>query len=168
MTRGHGWAFLDLGRRLERATFISKLVGAVLRSGADLDLLLEPVLEIGDSVMTHRRRYFTEPRLASTIEVLVQELANPRSLAFQIASLVAHAAALPAGANPDGVAVVQSRVGQLAAQLRQLLAGAPDDPALAVDVSGQADLLTKLTSELGELSELLTQVYFSHVTPQVN
>jgi uncharacterized alpha-E superfamily protein len=168
MTRGHGWTFLDLGRRLERGRFIAKLVEAVLRSGPDLDLLLEPALEIGDSVMTHRRRYFAEPRLASTMEVLIEETANPRSLAFQIASLVSHAAVLPTGVNPDGVAVVQSRIGQLAAQLRQLQVGAAGDAARAEDVTSQADLLTEVASELGDLSELLTQVYFSHVSLQVN
>jgi uncharacterized circularly permuted ATP-grasp superfamily protein/uncharacterized alpha-E superfamily protein len=168
MTRGHGWAFLDLGRRLERGTFIAKLMEGVLSSGPHLDLLLEPALEIVDSVMTHRRRYFTEPRLSSVMEVLVRDAGNPRSLAFQIASLEKHGAALPTGANPDGVTVVQFRIGQLAAELRQLQAGARGDAALAVEVSGQADLLTRLAADLGELSELLTQVYFSHVTPQVN
>lgn len=158
MTRGHGWVFLDLGRRLERSAFIARLMEGLLRSGADLDLLLEPALEIGASVMTHRRRYFTEPRLASTMEVLVQEPANPRSLAFQIVSLQNHATLLPTGANPDGVAVVQARASQLAAQLRELQEGA----------AGQADLLTKLADQLSGLSELLTQVYFSHVTPQMN
>ena len=166
MTRGHGWAFLDIGRRLERGTFIAKLVAAVLRSGSDLDLLLEPVLEIGDSVMTHRRRYFAEPRLASTLEVLVQEAANPRSLAFQIASLESHAAALPAGANPEGVTVVQRRVSQLVARLRLLKESVAGDDA--AEVSRAADLLSGLAGGLGEVSELLTQVYFSHVTPQVN
>jgi uncharacterized circularly permuted ATP-grasp superfamily protein/uncharacterized alpha-E superfamily protein len=161
MTRGHGWTFLDLGRRLERGTFIARLMEAVLRGGADLDLLLEPALEIGDSVMTHRRRFFTEPRLASTMEILVHESTNPRALAFQIASLQRHAAALPTGANPEGVASLQFRIGQLAEQL-DLLQAEDGGPA------GQADLLAGLAGVMGGISELLTQVYFSHVTPKVN
>ena len=151
---------------LERGIFIAKLMAAVLRSGPDLELLLEPVLEISDSVMTHRRRYFAEPRLASTLDVLVRESANPRSLAFQTASLENHAAALPTGANPEGVAVVQRRVSQLAAQLRLLEEGVAHDDAPGV--SRAADLLSDFAAGLGELSDLLTQVCFSHVTPQVN
>ena len=166
MTRGHGWAFLDLGRRLERGTFIAKLMEAVFSSGPNLDLLLEPALEIGDSVMTHRRRYFTEPRLASTMEVLVIDAGNPRSLAFQIASLRNHAAALPRGANPEGVAAVQRRVNQLDAQLQSLAVATV--ACEATDAVGRSVLLTSFAAGLAELSELLTQVYFSHVTPQVN
>lgn len=166
MTRGHGWMFLDLGRRLERGIFIAKLVAAVLRSGPNCELLLEPVLEIGDSVMTHRRRYFAEPRLPSTLEVLVREFANPRSLAFQLASLERHAIALPTGANPGGIAVVQRRVGQLAAQLHQLEEGMAHDSA--PESMRTADLLSDLAAGMEDLSELLTQVCFSHVTPNVS
>jgi uncharacterized circularly permuted ATP-grasp superfamily protein/uncharacterized alpha-E superfamily protein len=166
MTRGHGWAFLDLGRRLERGTFIAELMEAVLSSGSDLDLLLEPALEIGDSVMTHRRRYFTEPRLSSVMEVLVMDECNPRSLAFQIASLKSHAAALPKGANPEGVAAVQRCVNQLDVQLQSLAESSA--ACVATDAAGRSVLLKSFEAGLAELSELLTQVYFSHVTPQVN
>jgi uncharacterized alpha-E superfamily protein len=62
------------------------------RSATDLELLLEPALEIGDSVMTHRRRYFAEPQLHTTIEVLIHDPTNPRSLTFQLAALENHAA----------------------------------------------------------------------------
>jgi len=166
MTRGHGWAFLDLGRRLERGTFIAELMEAVLSSGSDLDLLLEPALEIADSVMTHRRRYFTEPRLRSVMEVLVMDEGNPRSLAFQLASLSNHARALPWGANPEGVAAVQRRVNLLAAQLQSL--GQSTVNWEVQDAVGESVLLGGLSDGFAELSELLTQVYFSHVTPQVN
>jgi uncharacterized circularly permuted ATP-grasp superfamily protein/uncharacterized alpha-E superfamily protein len=166
MTRGHGWAFLDLGRRLERGTFIAELMEAVLSSGPDLELLLEPALEIGDSVMTHRRRYFDEPRLGTVLEVLVLDEGNPRSLSFQLASLRNHAAALPNGANSEGVAAVQRRVGQLEAQ-RQSIAEtmAAKETAVAVESSVK---LASFAAGFAELSELLTQVYFSHVAPQVH
>jgi uncharacterized circularly permuted ATP-grasp superfamily protein/uncharacterized alpha-E superfamily protein len=166
MTRGHGWVFLDLGRRIERGMFLGRLLAAALRSGADLDLLLEPALEIADSVMTHRRRYFSEPRLASALEVLVQDAANPRSLAFQLQSLKNHAAALPTGPNPEGVAALQRRVNELDAQLRSLAEGATSGDT--VEISRMAEVLTGFAGGLAELSELLTQVYFSHVRPRVN
>lgn len=165
MTRGHGWAFLDLGRRIERGAFTATLMEAVWQREADVDWLLEPALEIGDSVMTHRRRYFSEPRLASVFEVLVMDAANPRSLAFQLAAIRSHAASLPCGVNPEGVATVQRRVQQLEARFQSLsqpTAGEPPDAVpTAASVGGFA-------AGLAELSELLTQVYFSHVTPQVN
>jgi uncharacterized alpha-E superfamily protein len=166
MTRGHGWVFLDLGRRIERGIFVARLMEAVWRSESGRDRLLEPALEIADSVMTHRRRYFLEPRMASTMEVLVEDAANPRSLAFQIGSLRNHAAGLPTGTNPGGVAAVQRRVRQLEAQLRALSETAAADAPWAAARTGEA--LAAFTTGLAELSELLTQVYFSHVTPRVS
>src|SRR5947207_7657294 len=58
MTRGHGWRFLDFGRRLERAISVIKLLYAAVSVKTQPSLVLEPVLEIADSVMTYRRLYF--------------------------------------------------------------------------------------------------------------
>lgn len=163
MTRGHGWVFLDFGRRLERGSFMSGLLAAMLRASNDLEFLLEPALEIFDSVMTHRRWYFAEPRLASTIQVLAWESSNPRSLAFQIAALERHSDSLPSGANPEGANLARSCINEISRQLRELSQRAADLPELE-----QAQQLSALGEKLHELSELLTQVYFSHVIPQVN
>jgi len=93
MTRGHGWRFLDLGRRLERALSVLKLLQGVLRIRLPL-AVLEPVLEIADSVMTYRRRFFTAPHLAGVLDLLLRDESNPRSLVFQINVLHQHAIAL--------------------------------------------------------------------------
>jgi uncharacterized circularly permuted ATP-grasp superfamily protein/uncharacterized alpha-E superfamily protein len=102
MTRGHGWAFLDLGRRIERGASMARLVEAAIECAAPRELLLEPLLEMADSVITYRRRYFAEPRIAGVLDLLLFDSANPRALAFQFAVLASHAASLPAGLNPEG------------------------------------------------------------------
>jgi uncharacterized alpha-E superfamily protein len=112
--------------------------------------------------MTHRHRYFSDLRLDNTLEDLIHDPTNPRSLAFQIESLEKHAATLPTGTNPAGVEVLQSRFARLAQELRELEHSAAADPATT------AERLLQLADGLGEVSDLLTQVYFSHVTPQVN
>ena len=78
MTRGHGWVFLDLGRRIERGVAVARLLEAALRCSARRELLLEPLLEISDSVITYRRRYFAEPRLAGVLDLLLLDPTNPR------------------------------------------------------------------------------------------
>jgi uncharacterized circularly permuted ATP-grasp superfamily protein/uncharacterized alpha-E superfamily protein len=161
-TRGYGWVFLDLGRRLERGVSMARLMEAVLGCGSDRDALFEPALEISDSVMTHRRRYFAEPSLASTTEVLVEDASNPRSLAFQVTSMQNHAAALPKGTHSEGAELVQSRIVQLAARLREQL------PASAQSTAPATEIYAEAAAELNGVSELLTQVYFSHVRPQVS
>jgi len=51
-TQGHGWRFLDVGRRVERGLFIVKLLRASVFMRDRSAAVLEPVLEIADSVMT--------------------------------------------------------------------------------------------------------------------
>lgn len=168
MTRGQGWTFLDMGRRIERGMFMAELMEAFLRDGTELDLWLQPALEIADSVMTHRRRYLAETSLRSVLEVLVLDEANPRSPAFQIGALEHHAATLPLGASANGVAAIKSCIGHLHTQLDQLR------EEWAIDSSNpdlplrQAGSLADLAGGLSRLSELLTQVYFNHITPQIN
>ena len=165
MTRGLGWVFLDLGRRMERGIAVARLLEGALRGMGRHELLLEPLLEITDSVITYRRRYFAEPHIAGVFDLLLLDPTNPRSLAFQVAVLERHAASLPAGPNPDGVAQFQERLGALPARLDRIRAGALDAGA---DMAGTVERLAGLAVELGSLSDLLTQVYFSHVVPRVS
>lgn len=162
MTRNLGWSFLDLGRRLERGLSLVELLGAALRCENDLDLLLEPVLEIADSVMTHRRRYFAELQPRSVLELLLREESNPRSLAFQLAKLVEHANALPEGTNPGGVQQVQQTIAELAESAMRSLSVESNHPADLIPALGE------LISKFERVSELVTQVYFSHIVPRVN
>ena len=165
MTRGHGWVFLDLGRRIERGIAVARLVEAVLRGLGRRELLLEPLLEITDSVMTYRRRYFAEARIGGVLDLLLLDSTNPRAVAFQLAVLEHHAAGLPAGPNPEGVAEFQQRLAALPAQLNAVRSTALDAGA---DMAGTIECLAGFAMELGSLSELLTHVYFSHVVPRVS
>ena len=165
MTRGHGWVFLDLGRRLERGLAIARLLEAARRCIGTGDLLLEPLLEVADSVITYRRRYFAEPRLAGVLDLLVRDPTNPRGLAFQLALLERHLASLPTGPNPEGAALLQQRLAAAAGMLDCLPAEELDTGAGA---TATAERLASLAAELGSLSDLLTHVYFSHVVPRVS
>jgi uncharacterized alpha-E superfamily protein len=165
MTRGHGWAFLDLGRRIERGTSIARLAEAAIQCAASREFLLEPLLEIADSVITYRRRYFAEPRLAGVLDLLLLDPANPRALAFQLAVLHRHAASLPAGPNRKGVAELHQRLAQLVDKLNHVRA----EKLAAPDSAGEAaHWLAGMAVELGGLSDLLTHVYFSQVLPRVS
>jgi uncharacterized circularly permuted ATP-grasp superfamily protein/uncharacterized alpha-E superfamily protein len=165
MTRGHGWVFLDLGRRIERASNLARLAQAAMRSAASREFLLEPLLEIADSVITYRRRYFAEPHLAGVLDLLLLDPANPRSLVFQLALLERHAASLPTAPNPEGVAELRQRLGKLA----QMLSGIRAEKFASPESAGEtADWLAGVAVELGSLSDLLTQVYFSQVVPRIS
>jgi uncharacterized alpha-E superfamily protein len=98
MYRGTGWRFLDIGRRLERALEMSRLAAHLTGPGAPLELL-DLFVEIGDSVMTHRRLHKVNSGRLAVIDLLALDEANPRSIAFQLAEMKAHIATLPV---PEG------------------------------------------------------------------
>src|SRR5205814_4074730 len=117
MTRGHGWRFLDFGRRLERATHLVSVVRASLRSELTLHFILEPVLEIADSLMTYRRRYFAGVQLHAVLELILIDETNPRSLAFQLLALSQHLANLPGTVHALTGGDEQTRITGLIAHL---------------------------------------------------
>ena len=162
MTRGHAWRFLEIGRRLERAVNGLTLVQAGLGTADRSGTVLEPMLEIADSVMTYRRRYFAQPQWPTVLDLLLADESNPRSLAFQLHALADHLAHLPGDTTGPGRAPERE---QLEA-MRQGLQAA-DWPALAEMNEGGRDgelpaLLARMVVELRGISDLITQRYFSH------
>ncbi|MBV9767946.1 MAG: circularly permuted type 2 ATP-grasp protein, partial [Bryobacterales bacterium] len=86
MTRGDGWRFLDIGRRLERAIQMVGLLGNGLPQQAPGRVgVLEAILEMADSSITYRSRYLTSVQVDLVLDLLLVDEANPRSIAFQLA-----------------------------------------------------------------------------------
>ncbi len=168
MTRGLGWRFLDFGRRLERATQIVQLFRACFGSEEKPGSLLEPVLEISDSLMTYRRRYFAGLQLSSVLELLLLDAGNPRSLAFQIKALEEHASHFPR----EGGALNENDESQRIAALAGLLRRSDLATLAQLTASGSNEgfdsLLADFVVELGVLSNHLTHHYFSHTVASVS
>jgi uncharacterized circularly permuted ATP-grasp superfamily protein/uncharacterized alpha-E superfamily protein len=162
MTRGHAWRFLELGRRLERGQNLLALVRAALAAGGPAPATLAPLLEIADSVMTHRRRYFEHVRLATVLDLLLADEKNPRSLAFQLEAMLEHLEFLPlegeaAQETPEEIELLT--VADLLGNLDLgTLAAAEAEP----DLTALDHLLGRMTQGLGVISDRLTQRYFSH------
>ncbi len=96
MTRGHGWRFLDMGRKVERCLHIIALIrGTLTTITANEGPLLEALLEIADSSMTFRRRYLASLEAAPVLDLLLADESNPRSLAYQLVCLHDHVNHLP-------------------------------------------------------------------------
>ena len=86
MYRSTGWRFLEIGRRIERGIHAAQLLAMLVRGDAPPGLQ-QAVLEIGDSVMTHRNRYGVEAGTASVVELLALDADNPRAVMHQVAIL---------------------------------------------------------------------------------
>ena len=147
MYRFVGWRFLEIGRRLERAVQIAAITAWQTRSDAP-EGALEMLLEIGDSVMTHRRRYPVRAGADSAIDLLVLDPLNPRSVIFQVAELRGQIEMLPGG-NVDG---------QLSPAVRAALELETRLKVAEPHTLG-TDELEQLRSEFGNLAELIAAAY---------
>jgi len=166
MTRGPGWRFVDMGRRLERGLTVLRLLRKTLvHSQAETTPLLESVLEIADSAMTYRYRYMTSLQLAPLLDLLLTDETNPRSVGYQLAALADHVRQLP-GKDTNPLRNRETRI-MIAAQAELRLV---DVEALArpreEGVRWMLDnFLADMTLQLWQLSDSLTQTYFTHTGP---
>jgi uncharacterized alpha-E superfamily protein len=166
MTRGPGWRFVDMGRRLERGLTVLRLLRKTLvQSRSESTSLLESLLEIADSAMTYRYRYMTSLQLAPLLDLLLTDETNPRSLGFQVAALSEHVRQLP-GKDTNPLRNRETRI-MIATQAELRLV---DVEALArpreESVRWTLDnFLADMTLQLWQLSDSLTQTYFTHTGP---
>jgi uncharacterized circularly permuted ATP-grasp superfamily protein/uncharacterized alpha-E superfamily protein len=145
MTRGHGWRFLEVGRRIERAIGVLNLLKTASAKETSGTPLLEPLLETCDSVMTYRRRHFSSPEAASVIHLVFSDLGNPRSAAYQIHVIRREIPHFPG--QQDGLMPgIHQHVKELEDALQQSGVGEFENLCEALEV----------------LSDMLTQHFFSH------
>lgn len=148
MYRFAGWRFLEIGRRLERGIQIAHIVAWCTRKGApegSLDLLLE----VGDSVMTHRRRYAVSAGVNSYVDLLVLDPLNPRSVRFQIAELHQQLEQLPGGIEDGHLSMAAKAALSLDTELR---VNEPEDMTTSK--------INRLGIEIGNLAGLIADAYF--------
>jgi len=162
MTRGHAWRFLEIGRRIERSINLLKMVRAALHAGPSQPAVLAPLLEVADSVMTYRRRYFEQVHLATALDLLLADESNPRSLAFQVETLHEHVEFLPR----DRWSRTEPQEERALMLVSELLHGT-DLSALAVgaeagEIEDLDHFLSRLSEGLCAVSDHLTYRYFSH------
>ena len=148
MYRFAGWRFLEIGRRLERGIQIAGITRWLTRKEAP-DGALDMLLEIGDSVMTHRRRYNVSAGANSYVDLLVLDALNPRSVLFQVAELQEQIDKLPGGVVEGQLSPAAKAVLELHTSLR---VAEPEDMTPAS--------LASLGAEIGRLAGLIADAYF--------
>jgi uncharacterized alpha-E superfamily protein len=80
---------MTLGRRLERAIYLTRQLRQITAPLAEQEWpFLDCLLEVADSSMTYRTRYYTTLQPLAVLDVLMADETNPRSLDFQLSHLV--------------------------------------------------------------------------------
>jgi len=167
INRGLGWLFLSLGRRLERAIYLTRQLREIARPPlAERDWpLLERFLEIADSTMTYRTRYYTTLQPLAVLDVLMADETNPRSLDFQLTHLADLYQKLPRHVPEDLQAMRNALELLREFDLRTLvypLPGAATVPKNADGLERLARFLIGLEELLPSWSNNLSSRYFSH------
>jgi uncharacterized circularly permuted ATP-grasp superfamily protein/uncharacterized alpha-E superfamily protein len=149
MYRFAGWRFLELGRRIERAIQTARVVSSFTGEDAP-DGSLEMLLEIGDSVMSHRRRYSVSAGTQSAVDLLVLDPLNPRSVIFQLAELREQLETLPGGIEEGQL----SPAARLALELHT-------DLVIAEPHQMTPERLDRLADDVTMLAGLIAAAYFT-------
>jgi uncharacterized circularly permuted ATP-grasp superfamily protein/uncharacterized alpha-E superfamily protein len=164
MSREVGWSFLELGRRIERATFSIRVLRSFLLLGNLYDtFVVENLLHINDIRITYMRRYQHRIDTGSVLDILIFDETNPRSLGYQLAKILEFVSKLPvqSDAAPPAAEKIALRLytAYRTSDIRQILAD--ENPQ---EKFGQwLDSLGTLTNEL---SQSLAETYFTYVEEQ--
>jgi len=165
INRGLGWVFMTTGRRLERAIYLTRQLREICTPLREQDWsLLECLLEVADSSMTYRTRYYTTLQPLAVMDVLIADETNPRSLDFQLSHLADLYQKLPRHLPVD-LQAMRAALGLLRSfDLRKL-----KYPLPGTAVANASTGLSRLESFLRELEGLLpswsnnlSSRYFSH------
>ncbi len=143
-----GWRFLEIGRRLERALEMSRLTSHLAGPGAPLELL-DLLVEIGDSVMTHRRLHKVNSGRLTVIDLLALDEANPRAIVFQLSEIKAHVATLPVREGSGHANPVRREALRLHTEL-----------AVCEPANATPEFLKGLATSITGLSDLIDIAYF--------
>ncbi|HEY4088297.1 MAG TPA: circularly permuted type 2 ATP-grasp protein [Bryobacteraceae bacterium] len=168
-TRGYGWHFLEIGRRLERALDTANLLNAALARTAvkdedDMVARLQILLQIADSSITYRMRFFTEVRTEFVLNLLLADETNPRSVAFQLVQLLDQIQHLPRCQTDEGNSPEYWLVSKALALVRQAWMSDLAKRDSAGKLSALGELALHLRGSLYEFSDALTGRYLSHLS----
>ena len=170
MTRGIGWRFMDIGRRLERSLQTIAIVRTfAVSDNSELEqhTLLNALLLTLEVLITYRRRYRARLRVDASLELVILDADNPRSLLFQFQQLKQHIAALPREHNHSSELSSEERALLEIVTTTQLshlsnLIMTKDGSRYQLE-----QLLRRLENLLMSLSDVISDKYFDHrVGPQ--
>lgn len=164
MTRTDAFRFLNLGRTMEHALQIALLIKhSVLQPDAASSKeirgeALEAILDVADSSLTYRSRYFANMQLHAVLDLLLIDEMNPRSLAYQMKMLNINVGALPGNSEQFEHAELADDC-RLAKEALESIRAADAIELSTPDAGGDRTALRALISMIeGHLPEISTSI----------
>jgi len=156
MTRGAGWNFLEVGRRIERGISVCSIVGSLVSArSAWIELSVRLAFELCDSIITHRKRYLADSYSLPMLDLVLSDGSNPRGLGYQLVALQKHLDTL---VGQDPLAGENQLVDRL-------IAGLADAESIGADATALAGLTESMSESLMSLSDMIAHKFFTHVDP---
>ncbi|WP_075084130.1 circularly permuted type 2 ATP-grasp protein [Mariniblastus fucicola] len=163
MTRNQVYRFVQIGRRLEHATqLIFMLRSLFLPKVEPVDPVLQTALEVADSIMTYRSRYFANYQLGGVLDLLVTDETNPRSLVWQMAQLDEHVQQLPDNIDQAGLAPERRLSSFLLHSVRSSDIQLVAESWLLNETQPMEELLKAWEESLPELHAAVSNRFFVH------
>ncbi|MCB1616750.1 MAG: circularly permuted type 2 ATP-grasp protein, partial [Pseudomonadales bacterium] len=165
MTRGIGWRFMEIGRRLERALLTTATIRHLLvqeMPEQQQNTLIHAMLLSLEALINYRRRYRARLGVQSSLDLVMMDTTNPRSLLYQLDQLNRHLQTL---------SKAQESRHELSPEIRATLeAESIIKLSILTELSaredGQRKLLEKnlgkVTDLLVNASNIISQKYFDH------
>ncbi|WP_284944771.1 circularly permuted type 2 ATP-grasp protein [Acidisoma cladoniae] len=158
MVRGGSWLFLDMGRRVERAALTADHLAIVLdQPEARWERGLHLALELCDSAITYRSRYFTTVQPAPVLDLVVADESNPRALAFQLTTLRSLLSNIGGGGDVTLKAQAESLIRMAQAVVSDVVQRPDSTAALGL----VAPRLVALAEGVRALSDMVFRRYFA-------
>lgn len=158
MTRGMGWRFLDVGRRIERSMTICSYIETLLAGRPErVELSVRLIMELCDSIITHRRRYPMDPYTLPAVDVVLTDATNPRALLYQLEALRTE---LEGMVGHDPLAAEKQLVERQLAAIRAVI---PPAEMNANDrLKALMESMRACRADLTQLSDTLSRSFFAH------
>ncbi|SLM32407.1 hypothetical protein MTBBW1_710007 [Desulfamplus magnetovallimortis] len=164
MTRGMGWRFMDMGRRLERAGHMITLLQSLFSSrGIPKNQEFEALLEVADSTITYHNRYRTTFQMEPIVDLLLLDELNPRAVGFQMASLFDHVETLPRSTPRPFRSTEEKITLNLTTRLRLTDIKELMSMTQEGNIPGLTEMLEFMKKGIQELGNQITQHYLSRI-----
>ena len=155
MVRDVGWTMMDIGKRIERALWLTALLRATLttvRGAGAEQTIIEATLVACESSVIYRRRTAGNVTVGALSDLMLFDARNPRSLLYQVERLRAALKDLP---GSSGSSRPERLVDEIGTRLRR------SHPAELEEVTNGrraelADLLDAVHAHLRDLADTIT------------
>lgn len=165
MLRGIGWRFMEIGRRLERGVQTTAIIKSLLVpqvAEPSQHILVQALLLSLEVLISYRRRYSARINVQSSLDLVLLNGENPRSLLFQLERLHQHINTLPTNEEHQHELAAEARM-TLEAQTLIKLARVSE---LSLHKKGMrhnlASTMEHVSTLLAATSNVISEKYFEH------